>query len=65
MAQNRALQSSPAVVLVVESDTLRRAAKATELRHEGFEVFETADLAGAKAILEAMTIDVVISDIDI
>jgi DNA-binding response OmpR family regulator len=65
MAQNRALQSSPAVVLVVESDTLRRAAKATELRHEGFEVFEAADVAGAKALLEALAIDVVFSDIDL
>jgi DNA-binding response OmpR family regulator len=65
MALDQALQSASAVMLVVESDARRRATKATELRHEGFEVFETADLAGAKAILEAMTIDVVISDIDI
>ena len=65
MALDQALQSASAVMLVVESDARRRATKATELRQEGFEVFEVADMAGAKAILEALPIDVVFSDIDI
>jgi len=65
MAQDRALPSSSAVVLVVENDAARRATKAGGLRQEGFEVFEAADVAGARAILEAMAIDVVFSDIDL
>jgi DNA-binding NarL/FixJ family response regulator len=63
MAQYRALQAASAVVLLVESNALRRAAKATELRKEGFEVLEAADAAGAQAILEATAVDVVFSDI--
>jgi DNA-binding response OmpR family regulator len=63
MALDRALP--PAVVLVVENDALKRATKAADLRQEGFEVFEAADVAGAKAMLEAMAIDVVFSDIDL
>jgi DNA-binding response OmpR family regulator len=59
-----ALNQGPAVVLLVESNTRKRAAKATDLRQEGFEVFQAADAAGAKAILNAMVVDVVFSDID-
>ena len=65
MALDRALPSASAVVLVVESNALKLATKATDLRQEGFEVFEAADVAGAKSILEAMAIDVVFSDIDL
>ena len=65
MALERALPSASAVVLIVENDALKRATKATDLRQEGFEVFEAADVAAAKAILEAMAIDVVFSDIDL
>ena len=65
MALDRALPSASAVVLVVEKDSLKRATKAADLRQEGFEVFEAADVAGAKAMLEAMAIDVVFSDIDL
>jgi DNA-binding response OmpR family regulator len=65
MALERALPSASAVVLIVENDALKRASKATDLRQEGFEVFEAADVAAAKAMLEAMAIDVVFSDIDL
>jgi DNA-binding NtrC family response regulator len=65
MAQERPPQAAPAVVLLVEGDALRRAAKATELRKEGFEVLEAAGAAEAKAILDATVVDVVFSDIDL
>jgi DNA-binding response OmpR family regulator len=65
MALERALPSASAVVLIVENDALKRATKAADLRQEGFEVFEAADVAAAKAMLEAMAIDVVFSDIDL
>jgi DNA-binding NarL/FixJ family response regulator len=65
MARDRALQAASAVVLLVECHAGRRAAKATELRKEGFEVLEAAGAAEATAILEATVVDVVFSDIDL
>lgn len=50
MGQNRALKRALAVVLVVESNTPRRLARAADLRREGFEVYEAANSAEAKAI---------------
>jgi DNA-binding response OmpR family regulator len=64
MALNQGPQRAAAVVLLVESNARKRAAKATDLRQAGFEVFQAADATGAKAILNAMVVDVVFSDID-
>jgi DNA-binding NtrC family response regulator len=65
MGQNGALKRALAVVLVVESNTHRRMAKAADLRQEGFEVYEAANSAEAKAILSAMAVDAVFSDVDL
>jgi DNA-binding response OmpR family regulator len=65
MAQDRALQAASAVVLVVDTNAPRRTGKAAELRQEGFEVFEVAHAAAARAILDAVAIDVVFSDTDL
>jgi response regulator RpfG family c-di-GMP phosphodiesterase len=65
MGQNGARKRALAVVLVVESNTRRRRATAADLRHEGFEVYEAANSAEAKAILSATVVDAVFSDVDL
>jgi DNA-binding response OmpR family regulator len=54
-----------AVVLVVESDVLRRHEMAARLRRGGFEVFEAADAAEAITVLKSIVVDVLISNVDL
>lgn len=59
-----ALEPSP-VVLVVENDVLKRLALGSDLRGRGLQVFEAADAAEAKIVLEKIVVDVVLSDVSL
>jgi CheY-like chemotaxis protein len=55
---------SPEVkILVAEDEVLVRLMLADALRHQGFQVFEAADAEDAVAILRAMQVDVVVTDL--
>jgi DNA-binding response OmpR family regulator len=53
------------VVLVVESDVLKRVFKAAALRRQGLEVFEVADIAEAVTVLKKIAVDILISDVSL
>jgi CheY-like chemotaxis protein len=59
-----ALEPSP-VVLVVESDVLKRLALGSDLRGRGLQVFEAADATEAMIVLEKIVVDVVLSDVSL
>jgi CheY-like chemotaxis protein len=50
------------VVLIVEEDVLLRLTTASSLRDAGFEVLEAANAAEALIVLNALPVDVLISD---
>jgi CheY-like chemotaxis protein len=62
MSQHQQRCSTPAIVLVVESDVLKRVRSAADLRREGFQVFEAADATEAITILNKIAVDVLFSD---
>jgi two-component system, response regulator PdtaR len=53
------------VVLIVEDDVLLRLATSCSLRDAGFEILETANAAEAVTVLNALLVDVLISDVEI
>jgi CheY-like chemotaxis protein len=53
----------PVKVLFVEDEVLLRLLMADVLREEGFQVYDASDAAVAISILQAMAIDVVITDL--
>ena len=55
----------PAVLLIVEDDVLLRLVTATSLRDAGFEVVEAANSAEAVLLLNSVTIDAMISDVNV
>jgi len=63
MADERAPRAG--VLLIVESDVLLRLVTASSLREAGFEVLEAASTAEAVRVLDNMTIDALISDMNI
>jgi DNA-binding NtrC family response regulator len=56
--------SRAGVLLIVESDVLLRLVTAASLREAGFEVLEAANTAEAMRVLDSMTIDALISDMN-
>jgi len=52
-------------VLIVENDVLKRLATAADIRGQGFEVFEAADVAEAKTILKTVAVDVLFSNVSL
>ena len=52
-----------AKILVAEDEVLLRLMVADALRREGFQVFEASDAGEAIAILEAVRVDVVVTDL--
>jgi len=52
-------------VLIVENDVLKRLVTAADFRSQGFEVFEAADVAEAKAILKTVVVDVLFSNVSL
>ena len=53
------------VVLIVESDVLERLSKAADLRRQGLEVFEAADMTEAITVLNKIAVDILISDVSL
>ena len=53
----------PVKVLFVEDEVLLRLMMADVLREEGFQVYDASDAAVAISILQAMAVDVVITDL--
>lgn len=52
-------------VLIVENNVLKRLVTATDLRRQGFDVFEAADVAEAKTILKTVVVDVLFSNVSL
>jgi CheY-like chemotaxis protein len=52
-------------VLVVENNVLERMSKAADLRRQGLEVFEAADMTEAITILKTIAVDILISDVSL
>jgi len=63
MSQTRPAGTS--VLLVVDNDLLSRTVRATELRREGFEVFEASDAHEALAVLRCTEVDILLPDINL
>lgn len=53
----------PGRILVVDDEPLKRITLQIELTEHGYEVFEAADAAAARRILDARPIDVVVTDV--
>ena len=53
------------VVLIVDSDVLERLSKAADLRRQGLEVFEAADMTEAITVLNKIAVDILISDVSL
>lgn len=53
------------VVLILEDDVLLRLTTASSLRDAGFEILEVANAAEAVTVLNALLVDVLISDVEI
>ena len=53
------------VVLIVENDVLERLSKAADLRRQGLEVFEAADMTEAITVLNKIAVDILISDVSL
>jgi CheY-like chemotaxis protein len=64
MAGNEPVQH-PAVLLIVQDDVLLRLVMASSLRDAGFEVVEAANSDEAVLLLNSVTIDAVISDVNV
>jgi DNA-binding response OmpR family regulator len=58
------LHPSP-VVLIVENDVLERLFRAADLRRQGLEVFEAADMTEAITVLKKIAVDILISDVSL
>jgi len=54
-----------AVVLIVEDDVLLRTVTASSLRDAGFEILEAANAGEAVTLLNALSVDALISDLEI
>src|ERR1700681_942793 len=52
-------------VLIVETDVLERMSKAADLRRQGLEVFEAADMTEAITVLKKIAVDILISDVSL
>ncbi len=63
-APERQETEQSATVLIVEQDVLLRLSTASSLRDAGFEVFEAANAAEAVAVLNALPVDALISDVE-
>ena len=53
------------VVLIVENDVLERLSMAANLRHQGLEVFEAADMTEAITVLKKIAVDILISHVSL
>ena len=53
------------IVLIVENDVLERLSKAADLRRQGLEVFEAADMTEAITVLNKIAVDILISDVSL
>ncbi len=62
--RDRQICSPPTVVLVVDQDIFQRSAAAAELRREGFDVIEAADMGEAVTVLQSRAVDVLFSQLD-
>ena len=53
------------VVLIVENDVLERLSKAADLRRQGLEVFEAADMTEAITVLNKIAVDILVTDVSL
>jgi DNA-binding response OmpR family regulator len=53
------------VVLIVDSDVVERLSKAADLRRQGLEVFEAADMTEAITVLNKIAVDILVSDVSL
>ena len=53
------------IVLIVENDVLERLSKAADLRRQGLEVFEAADMTEAITVLNKIAVDILVTDVSL